>query len=35
MLNIFKTLKISCKVTLNVFFNKKTFDDDKKFLSKG
>ena len=30
MLNSIKTLKRYCKVTLNVFFNKKFFDDDKK-----
>ena len=30
MLNSIKTLKRYYKVTLNVFFNKKTFDDDKK-----
>ena len=29
MLNSKKTLKRYCKVTLNVFFNKKFFDDDK------
>ena len=32
MLNRIKTLKIYCKVTLKVFFNKNIFDDDKKIL---
>ena len=31
MLNSIKTLKRNCKATLNVFFKKKKFDDDKKF----
>ena len=31
MLNSIKTLRRYCKVTLNVFFNKKIFDDDKSF----
>ena len=30
MFNSIKTLRRYCKVTLNVFFNKKIFDDDKK-----
>ena len=32
VLNSIKTLKKYCKVTLNVYFNKKKFDDDKKIL---
>ena len=31
MLNSINTLKRYCKATLNVFFKKKMFDDDKKF----
>ena len=31
MLNSIKTLKRYCKATLNMFFNKKIFDDDKSF----
>ena len=32
VLNSRKTLKRYCQVTLNVFFNKKLFDDDKKII---
>ena len=32
MLNSIKTLKRDCKVSLNAFFNKKNFVDDKKIL---
>ena len=35
VLNSIKTLKIYCKATLNMFFNKENFDDDKKNLSIG
>ena len=31
ILNSVTTLKINCKVILNVYFNGKFFDDDKKF----
>ena len=34
MLNSIKTLKRYSKATLNHFFNKKNFDDDKNFLCK-
>ena len=30
VLNSIKTLKILCKITSNVFFNKKIYDDNKK-----
>ena len=32
MLNSMKNLKRNCKATLDMFFNKKILDDDKKFV---